>query len=259
MRATAVGQPPAADRGGGAAGAVLCADRSPCIDYVFRSADATRRCASGSTNRSWRWSPRSIWIATASSMVNLLDPESRLDVPGSGQYAAVRDESGKLLWSSPSLTGTGLELGSTLPVGGVDFRYLTRARWHHRRRAEPRTAVGLRRRRLEEPGIHGGRQHRRRRCAAAVAVPAADGRLVRRAGAGAAGNDGVDDAARARAGAAPGAGDRGGGERRAHRGLGRGLSARARRRDRRDSTRCSSRSAIASRATATRSAIWRTA
>ena len=56
--------------------------------------------------------------------VNLLDPESRLDVPGSGLYAAVRDQNGKLLWSSPSLTGTGLELGMRLGVGGVDFRYL---------------------------------------------------------------------------------------------------------------------------------------
>jgi two-component system sensor histidine kinase PhoQ len=55
--------------------------------------------------------------------VNLLDPESRLDVPGSGLYAAVRDQNGKLLWSSASLTGTGLELGMRLPVGGVDFRY----------------------------------------------------------------------------------------------------------------------------------------
>jgi two-component system sensor histidine kinase PhoQ len=55
--------------------------------------------------------------------VNLLDPESRLAVPGSGLYAAVRDQNGKLLWSSASLTGTGLELGMRLPVGGVDFRY----------------------------------------------------------------------------------------------------------------------------------------
>jgi two-component system sensor histidine kinase PhoQ len=55
--------------------------------------------------------------------VNLLDPESRLDVPGSGLYAAVRDQNGKLLWSSASLTGTGLELGMPLPVGGVDFHY----------------------------------------------------------------------------------------------------------------------------------------
>src|ERR1700691_2656558 len=56
-------------------------------------------------------------------VVNLLDPESRLDVPGSGQYAALRDDTGKLLWSSPSLAGTDLVLGSKLPVGGVDFRY----------------------------------------------------------------------------------------------------------------------------------------
>jgi two-component system sensor histidine kinase PhoQ len=56
--------------------------------------------------------------------VNLLDPESRLDVPGSGLYAAVREKDGKLLWSSASLAGTGLELGVPLGVGGVDFRYL---------------------------------------------------------------------------------------------------------------------------------------
>jgi two-component system sensor histidine kinase PhoQ len=55
--------------------------------------------------------------------VNVLDPESRLDVAGSGLYASVRDQDGKLLWSSPSLAGTGLELGRSLPVGGVDFRY----------------------------------------------------------------------------------------------------------------------------------------
>jgi len=56
--------------------------------------------------------------------VNQLDPEKRLEVPGSGQYAAVRDENGKVLWSSPSLNGTDLELGRKLAVGGVDFRYL---------------------------------------------------------------------------------------------------------------------------------------
>ena len=56
--------------------------------------------------------------------VNLLDPESRLEEPGSGIYATVRDQNGRLLWSSPSLAGTGLELGVPLPVGGVDFRYL---------------------------------------------------------------------------------------------------------------------------------------
>jgi two-component system, OmpR family, sensor histidine kinase PhoQ len=54
--------------------------------------------------------------------VNLLDPESRLDQPGSGLYAAVRDQNGKLLWSSPSLAGTGLQLGRALHVGGVDYR-----------------------------------------------------------------------------------------------------------------------------------------
>src|ERR1700683_788958 len=56
-------------------------------------------------------------------VVNLLHPESRLDVPGSGQYAALRDDNGKLLWSSPSLAGTDLVLGTKLPVGGVDFHY----------------------------------------------------------------------------------------------------------------------------------------
>jgi two-component system, OmpR family, sensor histidine kinase PhoQ len=56
--------------------------------------------------------------------VNLLDPESRLDVPGSGLYASVRDQGGQLLWSSASLSGTGLELGRPLPVGGVEFHYL---------------------------------------------------------------------------------------------------------------------------------------
>jgi two-component system, OmpR family, sensor histidine kinase PhoQ len=56
-------------------------------------------------------------------VINQLDPEKRLEVPGSGQYAALRDENGKLLWQSASLTGTGLSLGTRLTVGGVDFRY----------------------------------------------------------------------------------------------------------------------------------------
>jgi two-component system sensor histidine kinase PhoQ len=56
-------------------------------------------------------------------VINQLDPERRLEVPGSGQYASLRDASGRLLWSSPSLAGTGLVLGTRLPVGGVDFRY----------------------------------------------------------------------------------------------------------------------------------------
>jgi two-component system sensor histidine kinase PhoQ len=57
--------------------------------------------------------------------VNLLDPESRLDLPSSGQYAAIRDEDGNPLWSSPSLEGTGLALGGKLAVGSTEFRYLT--------------------------------------------------------------------------------------------------------------------------------------
>ena len=53
-----------------------------------------------------------------------LDPERQLDVPSSGQYASLRDESGKLIWNSSSLSGTGLNLGSKLPVGAQTFRYL---------------------------------------------------------------------------------------------------------------------------------------
>jgi two-component system sensor histidine kinase PhoQ len=56
-------------------------------------------------------------------VINQLDPEKRLEEPGSGQYAALHDEGGKLLWESPSLNGTGLTLGTRLAVGGVDFRY----------------------------------------------------------------------------------------------------------------------------------------
>ncbi len=56
--------------------------------------------------------------------VNMLDPETRLEMPSSGLYAAVRDQNGRLVWSSASLAGTGLELGMRLPVGGTDFRYL---------------------------------------------------------------------------------------------------------------------------------------
>ncbi|MFI4913691.1 MAG: ATP-binding protein [Steroidobacterales bacterium] len=55
--------------------------------------------------------------------VNLLDPESRLDLPSSGQYASVCDENGTVLWQSPSLAGTGIQLGGRLPAGGTDFFY----------------------------------------------------------------------------------------------------------------------------------------
>jgi two-component system sensor histidine kinase PhoQ len=56
--------------------------------------------------------------------LKLLDPESRLLTPGSGYYAAVRARSGALMWSSPSLQGTGLRLDVLLPAGGVDYRML---------------------------------------------------------------------------------------------------------------------------------------
>jgi two-component system sensor histidine kinase PhoQ len=56
--------------------------------------------------------------------VVMLDPEMRMEVPGSGLYATVREQDGKLIWSSASLAGTGIELGARLPVGGTDFRYL---------------------------------------------------------------------------------------------------------------------------------------
>jgi two-component system sensor histidine kinase PhoQ len=54
--------------------------------------------------------------------LRLSDPESRLLTPGSGYYAAVRARSGALLWSSPSLQGTGLRLDVILPAGGTDYR-----------------------------------------------------------------------------------------------------------------------------------------
>jgi two-component system, OmpR family, sensor histidine kinase PhoQ len=56
-------------------------------------------------------------------VINQLDPEKRLEVPGSGQYASLRDDNGRLIWNSPSLGGTGLELGARLSVGGVHFAY----------------------------------------------------------------------------------------------------------------------------------------
>src|SRR5665213_2090680 len=58
-------------------------------------------------------------------VVHVLDPESRLDQTGSGQYAALRDEGGRLLWKSPSLTGTGLEIGQRLPIGNEAVLYQT--------------------------------------------------------------------------------------------------------------------------------------
>jgi two-component system sensor histidine kinase PhoQ len=93
------------------------------IDYVFRQQNESALRE--------RLDEQVVALVTAVDLdrdgnlvINQLDPEKRLEVPGSGQYAALRDENGKLIWSSPSLTGTGLVLGSKLPVGGIDFRYL---------------------------------------------------------------------------------------------------------------------------------------
>jgi two-component system sensor histidine kinase PhoQ len=60
-------------------------------------------------------------------VIHQLDPEHQLDDPARGQYASVRDENGKLIWNSPSLSGTGLELqlGEKLPRGVEKFRKLT--------------------------------------------------------------------------------------------------------------------------------------
>jgi two-component system sensor histidine kinase PhoQ len=53
------------------------------------------------------------------------DPELHLDLPGSGQYATLRDERGKLLWRSPSLAGINLELGGDMPASLEErLRYL---------------------------------------------------------------------------------------------------------------------------------------
>lgn len=55
----------------------------------------------------------------------IADPELHLDLPGSGQYATLRDETGKLLWRSPSLTGVNFDLGVNVPAGQEEtMRYL---------------------------------------------------------------------------------------------------------------------------------------
>jgi two-component system sensor histidine kinase PhoQ len=53
--------------------------------------------------------------------LRLLDPESRLSRPRSGQYAAVRSARGRLLWSSPSMEGVALNFGAPVPMGKTDF------------------------------------------------------------------------------------------------------------------------------------------
>ena len=56
-------------------------------------------------------------------VVQNMDPERRLEQTGSGQYASLRDDRGRLLWRSASLAGTGLVLGSPLPPGDEQVVY----------------------------------------------------------------------------------------------------------------------------------------
>ena len=53
--------------------------------------------------------------------LRLPDPESRLAVPRSGQYAAVRTTRGRVLWSSPSMTGVPVDFGSPVAIGKTTF------------------------------------------------------------------------------------------------------------------------------------------
>ena len=53
--------------------------------------------------------------------VRLLDPESRLSSPGSGHYAAVRNQRGRELWRSPSLADEHLDFGAILGSGRSVF------------------------------------------------------------------------------------------------------------------------------------------
>lgn len=62
--------------------------------------------------------------AKGNLVVEQLDPELHLQLPGSGQYATLQDERGRLLWRSPSLTGTGLMLGNEMPEALEKVRYL---------------------------------------------------------------------------------------------------------------------------------------
>lgn len=56
-------------------------------------------------------------LAVADVSVHVSDPESRLATPGSGHYAQISDARGAVLWSSPSLAGTGLQLAAPLAIG----------------------------------------------------------------------------------------------------------------------------------------------
>src|SRR5512139_2712389 len=51
----------------------------------------------------------------------LQDAESRLATPGSGLYAAVQDDAGRLYWRSPSAAGSVTQFGTGQPPGGRSF------------------------------------------------------------------------------------------------------------------------------------------
>ena len=53
--------------------------------------------------------------------LRLLDPESRLSRPRSGQYAAVRSARGRVLWNSPSTEGVAIDYGAPVAIGRSAF------------------------------------------------------------------------------------------------------------------------------------------
>jgi two-component system sensor histidine kinase PhoQ len=53
--------------------------------------------------------------------LRLLDPDSLLARANSGQYALVRNERGRVLWSSPSLAGTRIDFGPPVGIGRTSF------------------------------------------------------------------------------------------------------------------------------------------
>jgi two-component system, OmpR family, sensor histidine kinase PhoQ len=53
--------------------------------------------------------------------LRLLDPDSRLSRPRSGQYAAVRTARGRVLWSSPSIAGLPIAFGAPVAIGHSAF------------------------------------------------------------------------------------------------------------------------------------------
>ena len=59
--------------------------------------------------------------------LRLLDPDSRLSRPHSGQYAAVRNTRGRTLWSSPSVAGLRVDFGAVVAVGATSYFQTTLA------------------------------------------------------------------------------------------------------------------------------------